>query len=67
MEHLLTCWEQWKAKEPLSNKVLLELEVCIDMWHVLPESQIEQGDLMQEEEIHNAPGTAKDSWKHTIP
>ena len=34
-EFLPTCWELWKAKEPSSNKVQLELEVWIDLWHVL--------------------------------
>ena len=35
-----------EAKENPSKKMALELEFLIDMWHVLPETWTELGELM---------------------
>ena len=63
-EHLPICWELWGAKEPPSNMVPPESNIWVDLWHVLPETWTELEELMQEEETHNLPETAKDGWRH---
>ena len=47
--------------------VPLEWNVCIDLWHVLPETLTEPEELLQEEERHSLPGISKDGWIHSTP
>ena len=51
----LTSWKLCEPEEPSSNKVQLEWEVWIDLWHVPPEIWIELGEQIWEEEIHSLP------------
>ena len=44
----------------------LEWEVWIDLWHFMPETWTELGELMQEE-THNSYHMSKGGWKHSTP
>ena len=64
-ECLPTCWELWEARELPSNKESLEWKVCIDLWHIPPETWREPEKLILEEETHNSPETVRDCLTHS--
>ena len=50
-----------------SDKMQLQFDVWIYLWHVLPETWTELEELMQKEEIQNSPNMSKDGWKCSTP